>query len=108
MMSKLICWGKDRDEAIHRMIRALYEYIITGVRTNMPFHKTVMKNPRFIKGDIDTHFIEEEIGLIEDIKTVLEQEQTLSDKLSQKYTQKARVAAIAASAVYQQWQVKKL
>jgi pyruvate carboxylase subunit A len=61
-----------------------------------------MKNPRFIKGDIDTHFIEEETGLIEDIKAVLEQEQILSDKLPLKFTQKARVAAIAASALLSQ------
>ncbi|MGD9160152.1 MAG: acetyl-CoA carboxylase biotin carboxylase subunit [Desulfobacteraceae bacterium] len=99
MMSKLICHGKDRDEAIGRMCRALYEYIITGVKTNIPFHKAVMKNPRFIKGDIDTHFIEEETGLIEDIRSVLAQEQALGDKLSLKSAQKARVAAIAASVV---------
>jgi len=102
MISKLIVWGKDRDEAITRMCRALYEYVIAGVRTNMPFHKAVMKNPRFIKGEIGTHFIEEETGLIEDIKTVLEQEQTLADKLSFKSIQKTRVAAIAASAALSQ------
>jgi pyruvate carboxylase subunit A len=102
MISKLIVWGKDRDEAITRMCRALYEYVIVGVRTNIPFHKVVMKNPRFIKGEIGTHFIEEETGLIEDIKAVLGQEQTLADKLPLKSAQKARVAAIAASVVYQQ------
>jgi pyruvate carboxylase subunit A len=104
MMSKLICWGKDRNEAIDRVIRALYEYIITGVLTNMPFHKAVMKNTRFVKGDIDTHFIEQETGLIEDIKAILEQEHTLGDKVSLKSVQKAKVAAIAASVVYQQMQ----
>jgi len=106
MISKLIVWGKDRDEAITRMRRALYEYVIVGVRTNIPFHKAVMKNPRFIKGEIGTHFIEEESGLIEDIKTVSEKEQTLADKLPLKSVQKARVAAIAASAVYQQIKAK--
>jgi pyruvate carboxylase subunit A len=102
MISKLIVWGKDRDEAITRMRRALYEYVITGVRTNIPFHKVVMRNPRFIKGEIGTHFIEEETGLIEDIKSALDKEQTLADKLPHKSSQKARVAAIAASVVYQQ------
>ena len=102
MISKLIVWGKDRDEAITRMRRALYEYVITGVRTNIPFHKAVMKNPRFVKGEIGTHFIEEETGLIEDIKTISGQEQTLADKLPHKSAQKAKVAAIAASVVYQQ------
>jgi pyruvate carboxylase subunit A len=102
MISKLIVWGKARDEAIARMCRALYEYVIVGVRTNIPFHKAVMRNPGFIKGEIGTHFIEDENGLIEVIKAVIRQEQTLADKLPLKSAQKARVAAIAASAVYQQ------
>jgi len=49
MISKLIVWGRDRDEAIKRMRRALYEYIIVGVKTNIIFHKAVMENPRFVK-----------------------------------------------------------
>jgi len=102
MISKLIVWGKDRDEAITRMRRALYEYVITGVQTNIPFHKAVMKNPRFIKGEMGTHFIEKETGLIEEIKTVSGQEQTLADKLPLKSAQKAKVAAIAASVVLSQ------
>jgi pyruvate carboxylase subunit A len=107
MISKLIVWGKDRDEAITRMRRALYEYVITGVRTNIPFHTAVMENPRFVKGDIDTHFIEEETRLLEEIKARLEHDQTLGDKLFIKSDQKARVAAIAASMVYQQLQAAK-
>ncbi|MBN1830653.1 MAG: acetyl-CoA carboxylase biotin carboxylase subunit [Deltaproteobacteria bacterium] len=103
MISKLIVWGKDRKEAMDRMRRALYEYVIAGVRTNIPFHKAVMKNSRFIRGEIGTHFIEEETGLIEDIKDLLAQEQTLGDKLSLKSGKKARVAAIAASVVASQF-----
>jgi pyruvate carboxylase subunit A len=102
MISKLICLGKDRSEAVDRMCRALYEYVISGVLTNIPFHKAVMKNPRFIKGDIDTHFIEEETGLIEEIRTIIDGEKTLGDKLSLKSDQKAKVAAIAASVVVAQ------
>jgi pyruvate carboxylase subunit A len=104
MISKLIVWGRDRDEAITRMRRALYEYVIAGVQSNIPFHKAVMKNPRFVKGDIDTHFIEEESGLIEGIQAVLAQGRTLGDKLSLKSDQKVKVAAIAASVVYRQLQ----
>ena len=99
LISKLIAWGKDRDEAITRMRRALYEYAIVGFRTNIPFHRAVMENRRFIKGDIGTHFIEEETGLLDDIRTIIEREQTLADKLPLKSAQKARIAAIAASAV---------
>jgi pyruvate carboxylase subunit A len=99
MISKLIAWGKDRNEAIERMQRALYEYVISGVRTNIAFHKAVMRNTRFRKGDIGTHFIEEETGLIDEIKKNCEEEQTLGNKLHLKDDKKARVAAIAASIV---------
>ena len=102
MISKLIAWGKDRDEAIRRMRRALYEYVIEGTQSNIPFHKAVMENPRFIRGEIGTHFIEEETGLMEDMKTILSNEQTLADRLPSKSDNKARVAAIAATAVYTQ------
>jgi pyruvate carboxylase subunit A len=102
MISKLIAWGKDRDEAIIRMRRALYEYVIEGTLCNIPFHKAVMENPRFIRGEIGTHFIETETSLMEDMKTILSQEQTLKDKLPSKSGQKTRVAAIAATAAFTQ------
>ena len=58
MISKLIVWGKTRDEAIRRMRRALYEYKITGVKTSIKILERVMNNKSFIEGDYDTHFIE--------------------------------------------------
>lgn len=58
MISKLIVWGKTRDEAIRRMRRALYEYKITGVKTSIKFLERIMNNPNFIEGNYDTHFIE--------------------------------------------------
>lgn len=60
LISKLITWGRDRNEAIQRMRRALDEYIISGVQTVIPFHKQVMNHPDFIKGNISTHFIDEQ------------------------------------------------
>jgi acetyl-CoA carboxylase biotin carboxylase subunit len=62
LISKLLTWGKDRDEAIQRMKRALTEYQILGVATTIPFHLKVMDNPKFQRGEIHTHFIEEEFG----------------------------------------------
>ncbi|MFC1494470.1 acetyl-CoA carboxylase biotin carboxylase subunit [Thermodesulfobacteriota bacterium] len=102
MISKLIVWGENRDEAIIRMRRALYEYVVSGFRTNMTFHKAVMNNPRFIRGEIGTHFIEEETGLADEIKIISEKGLSLADKLPLKTAQKAKVAAIAASAVVSQ------
>jgi acetyl-CoA carboxylase biotin carboxylase subunit len=63
LISKLVVWGKDRREAITRMKRALQEYHITGVRSNIPFCLLVMEHPRFIEGDFDTHFIADEFNL---------------------------------------------
>lgn len=62
LISKLLTWGKDRDEAIQRMKRALTEYNILGVATTIPFHLKVMDHPKFQKGEIHTHFIDEEFG----------------------------------------------
>jgi acetyl-CoA carboxylase biotin carboxylase subunit len=58
MISKLIVWGKNRQEAIQRMRRALYEYKITGVKTSIPFLERIMETPDFITGKYDTGFIE--------------------------------------------------
>jgi acetyl-CoA carboxylase biotin carboxylase subunit len=58
LVSKLICWGRDRTEAIQRMQRALDEYAITGIRTTIPFHQKVLSHSVFQSGDVHTDFIE--------------------------------------------------
>ena len=63
LISKLICWGETRGEAILRMRRALEEYRILGVKTNIPFHQRIMDSPRFIGGQFDTRFIEERFSM---------------------------------------------
>jgi acetyl/propionyl-CoA carboxylase alpha subunit len=61
MISKLATWGCDRGEAIGRMRRALSEFIIAGaLTTNLDFHRWIVNHPRFLKGDFDTKFIDEE------------------------------------------------
>jgi pyruvate carboxylase subunit A len=97
MISKLIVWGRDRQEAILRMRRALYEYIVMGVKTNIPFHKAVMENPRFVAGQLSTHFITNETTLLEDMKRIQEREKPLEEKLTQIFEDKRRTAAIAAA-----------
>ncbi len=98
MISKLIVWGRDRNEAIRRMRRALYEYILIGIKTNIPFHQAVMKNPRFMKGDLGTHFIDQETALFDDMKRIMEREKPLEAKLSHQFEEKRRIAAISAVA----------
>lgn len=57
LLSKLITWGQTREEAIRRMLRALSEYQIYGIRTTIPFFKRILHHPRFTAGDYNTHFI---------------------------------------------------
>ncbi|MFC4211364.1 acetyl-CoA carboxylase biotin carboxylase subunit [Pedobacter lithocola] len=57
MIAKLITFGKDRAEAIERMIRAIEEYEITGIETTLAFGKFVMKHEAFRTGNFDTHFV---------------------------------------------------
>ncbi len=65
MISKLIVWGETRAQAILRMRRALAEYKVVGVRTNIPFHQAMMDSHRFMGGQFDTRFVEEEFSLEE-------------------------------------------
>lgn len=57
MIAKLIVHGKDRSEAIARMERALDEFVIEGIKTTIPFHKKILANPMFKRGEIHTEFI---------------------------------------------------
>ena len=57
MIAKLVSYGKDRTEAIERMIRAIDEYQITGIQTTLAFGKFVMQHEAFVSGNFDTHFV---------------------------------------------------
>ncbi|MHB8577871.1 MAG: hypothetical protein ACYDCQ_21370, partial [Dehalococcoidia bacterium] len=61
LVAKVTAWGRDRREAIRRMRRALYEFKIVGVRTNLPFHLAVMEDSRFLAGELDTNFLAREL-----------------------------------------------
>jgi len=66
LLAKLICWGETRGEALLRMRRALDEYRIMGVNTNIPFHQNLLDSHRFLAGSFDTTFVEERFALNED------------------------------------------
>ena len=57
MISKLIVWGENREEAVERMIEAIKDYQISGVRTNLDFCTFVLKHNAFRSGDFDTNFV---------------------------------------------------
>ncbi|SFJ55990.1 acetyl-CoA carboxylase biotin carboxylase subunit [Thermoflavimicrobium dichotomicum] len=58
MVAKLIVWGKDREEAIQRMKRALDEFVVKGVNTTIPFHRKLMDHEVFVSGNFNTKFLE--------------------------------------------------
>jgi pyruvate carboxylase subunit A len=71
LLSKLCVWGKDRKEAMDRMKRALWEYKIDGIKTNIPFHEVVLNNKDFIEGNYTTHFITEK-NILQDVKDYMD------------------------------------
>ena len=58
LISKLCVWAPTRERAVARMRRALSEYIVTGIRTNLAFHEKLFQHPDFVAGNYDTSFIE--------------------------------------------------
>lgn len=71
LIAKLVTYGKDRREAMERMSRALGEYLITGIKTTIPFEQAILQDPNFRRGVYSTNFVEQLLGgarreLIED------------------------------------------
>lgn len=58
LVAKLIAWGRDRDEALRRITRALRDFRVTGVPTTIPFHLGVITHHQFAAGNYDTRFLE--------------------------------------------------
>lgn len=73
LLSKLISWGETREEAIRRMLRALSEYQVYGIKTIIPFFKRILLHPKFFEGDYNTHFIAD---LEKEAETIDPNEQT--------------------------------
>lgn len=81
LIAKLAAWGLNRNEALQRMRNALNEYHIEGVETTMPFHKRILEDESFKRGDIHTRFVEERIGSL---------------VIEEKYEDEEEVAALSA------------
>ena len=98
MISKLITYGRDRTDAINKMKRALSEYIILGVKTTIPFHKAVLRNPNFISGDLNTHFIDTyKQGIEEEMVNVISEDLDHMNKLKSTFMPAKKIAAISAA-----------
>ena len=59
LLSKLVVWGENREQARQRMLRALHEYVLEGVSNNIEFHRWLVAHPQFAAGNLTTRFIEE-------------------------------------------------
>jgi acetyl-CoA carboxylase, biotin carboxylase subunit len=59
LIAKLIAWGRDRNEAIARMMRALDEFVIEGIETTIPFHRKVLAMEQFVASNVHTKWVEE-------------------------------------------------
>ena len=87
MLSKLITYGKTRDEAIQLMIKAIDNYVVEGVQTTLPFGKFVCEHEAFRSGNFDTHFVKNYYSP-EALKVNMEEE--------------AKIAATLALKIYQE------
>jgi acetyl-CoA carboxylase, biotin carboxylase subunit len=106
MISKLCAWGMDRTEAIARMRRAIYEYVIIGVKTTVPLHHAIMHNQHFVDGNTHTHFLQEE-HILKTLNRYVREEETRIHTLAASLRQGKEVAAITGAVnVYIQSQKK--
>jgi len=62
MIAKLIVWGADRKQALARMQRALAEFSLTGIKSNINMHKFILKHPKFVDGTYTTQFFENDFA----------------------------------------------
>lgn len=98
MISKLITWGRTRNDAIARMKRALSEYIILGVKTTIPFHKAILRNQNFIEGNLNTHFIDDyKKGINSEMEKVIAEDLEAVSRLKSTFMPGKKIAAISSA-----------
>ncbi|NTW92518.1 MAG: ATP-grasp domain-containing protein, partial [Methanoregulaceae archaeon] len=106
MIAKLCAWGMTRQEAIARMRRAIYEYVIIGVKTTLPLHHAIMHNPHFVDGNTHTHFLQEE-HFQKNLARYVREEDTRIQTLAASRRHRKEIAAITGAVnVYIQSQNK--
>ncbi|MBN1167654.1 MAG: acetyl-CoA carboxylase biotin carboxylase subunit [Methanospirillaceae archaeon] len=95
MIAKLCAWGMTRDFAIARMKRAIYEYVILGIKTTLPLHHAIMHNPDYITGNTHTHFLQEP-HIQKTLKRYIQEDETRMNQLSTPLRSEKKIAAVAA------------
>ncbi|MDP3065371.1 MAG: acetyl-CoA carboxylase biotin carboxylase subunit, partial [Methanobacteriaceae archaeon] len=98
MISKLIVWAFNRPEAINRMRRALSEYVILGVKTTIPFHKSMMISPHFQEAKLHTHFVDlYKQEITENMEKIIREDKKMVDRLKSTFLPSKKVAAVSAA-----------
>ena len=105
LLSKLITWGNTREESIRRMLRALSEYQVYGIKTIIPFFQRILLHPRFFQGDYNTRFIEE---LEKEDETIDPEEQIVALIAAgiKSYKESRRAFATCPAGTKSQWKIK--
>ena len=97
LIAKVITWGNNFEDAVIRMRNALNQFLIYGIQTTIPFHKYVLSNKNFIKGNINTNFIESH-KIIDKMKT----------NFKNNIPHLEKIAAILAGVYYENKPINKL
>ncbi|MCC9135269.1 acetyl-CoA carboxylase biotin carboxylase subunit [Pontibacter silvestris] len=112
MIAKLITFGKNRKEAIDKMLRAIDEYQITGIETTLPFGRFVLQHEAFVSGKFDTKFVERYFSpdvLKQQTDTDIEEiAAVLAAILLDKHKPKTAVALTEGTAVASNWRRNRL
>ena len=93
LLGKLIAWGSDRAEALARMRRALDEYYVTGIKTNLALFRRILASPDFQKGEIYTRWLDNFLQRLRDEKSAAAKSESHPDEALQN-------AALLASALW--------
>jgi acetyl-CoA carboxylase biotin carboxylase subunit len=96
MLAKLIAYGADREEAIQRLLRAIDDYKIVGVKTTLAFGKFVLQHPDFVTGKFDTHFVAKNFSP-ELLKTEHEDEMEIAALFAADWVEKKAAKAIVSN-----------
>ena len=98
MISKLIVYGMSRNEAIARMRRALTEYIILGVKTTIPFHKSMMLSEHFKAAKLHTHFVDQyRDEIMGHMAEVIKADEEQAARLRSTFKSSPKIAAVSAA-----------
>jgi acetyl-CoA carboxylase biotin carboxylase subunit len=106
LLSKLIVWADSREHAIERMLRALSEYHVGGIRTNIPLFQAILRDPAFRRGDLHTGYLDQLLKAgIDFAKEAPAQYAEVANFVAVNFVaaQRARPAAAAAQPAGSRW-----